>query len=75
MLSNFRVFSQTMAIPLDFADREALIRITTTSLSSKVLDAARIVAVVFSHFSRRSSRKTLPFLLPCAWMPCYTSAT
>ena len=26
-----------MAIPLDFADREALIRITTTSLSSKVV--------------------------------------
>jgi len=32
-----RVFSQTMAIPLDFADRESLIRITTTSLSSKVV--------------------------------------
>jgi hypothetical protein len=36
MTSFLRVFTETMAIPLDFADREALIRITTTSLSSKV---------------------------------------
>ena len=37
-----------MAIPLDFADREALIRITTTSLSSKVR-AFRTDAAACAH--------------------------